>query len=46
MTHRTERRARLDDVHDLARAMPHVSTARGPAGNPVYQVGGKSFVYF
>lgn len=27
-------------------AMPHVTVAHGPAGNPVYQVGGKSFVYF
>ncbi|MEY2475349.1 MAG: hypothetical protein QOG87_664 [Actinomycetota bacterium] len=27
-------------------AMPHVTVERGPAGNPVYQVGRKSFVYF
>ncbi|MFE5287103.1 MmcQ/YjbR family DNA-binding protein [Nocardia sp. NPDC056611] len=40
------RRARLADVHDLAGAMPHVSVEHGPAGNPVYQVGRKSFVYF
>lgn len=26
--------------------MPHVTAAYGPAGNAVYQVGGKSFVYF
>jgi hypothetical protein len=26
--------------------MPHVSVITGPAGNPVYQVGGKSFVFF
>ena len=26
--------------------MPHVSVVTGPAGNPVYQVGGKSFVFF
>jgi hypothetical protein len=26
--------------------MPHVTCVRGPAGNPVYQVGGKSFVFF
>jgi len=26
--------------------MPHVSVVPGPAGNPVYQVGGKSFVFF
>ena len=34
----------MDDVHELARAMPHV-TVEG-AANPVYQVGGKSFVFF
>ena len=27
-------------------AMPHVTVDRGPGGNPVYQVGGKSFVFF
>jgi hypothetical protein len=26
--------------------MPHVTVWRGPSGNPVYQVGGKSFVFF
>ena len=26
--------------------MPHVTVVRGPGDNPVYQVGGKSFVYF
>jgi len=40
------RRARLDDVHDLALRMPHVTVVRGSQGNPVYQVGGKSFVFF
>lgn len=34
------------DIHDLALALPFVELARGPAGNPVYQVGGKSFIYF
>ena len=46
MARRTERRARLEDVHELALGMPHVTVAHGPAENPVYQVGGKSFVYF
>ncbi len=46
MTKRFERRARLDDVHDLAGAMPHVTVTHGPSGNAVYQIGGKSFVYF
>jgi hypothetical protein len=34
------------DVHDLASAMPHVTKQSGSADNPVYQVGGKSFIYF
>lgn len=38
--------ARVQDVHDLARGMPHVTVSHGPGGNPVYQVGGKSFVFF
>ncbi len=40
------RQSRIEDVHDLALAMPHVTVERGPSGNPVYQVGGKSFVFF
>jgi hypothetical protein len=40
------RRARLEDVHELALGMPHVTVVEGPGGNPVYQVGGKSFVFF
>jgi hypothetical protein len=40
------RPARVEDVHDLARGMPHVTVIVGPRGNPVYQVGGKSFVFF
>lgn len=38
--------ARLEDVHVLAAAMPHVTALEGPKGNTVYQVGGKSFVFF
>ena len=26
--------------------MPHVAVVTGPCGNPVYQVGGRSFVFF
>jgi len=33
-------------VHDLAAAMPHVRVQTGTNDNPVYQVGGKSFVFF
>ena len=40
------RRARLADVHELAMRMPHVTVGHGSGGNPVYQVGGKSFVFF
>ena len=36
----------VEDVHELARAMPHVTVVRGPKGNDVYQVGQKSFVFF
>ena len=40
------RRARVEDVHELAAGLPHVTIVRGRAGNEVYQVGGKSFVFF
>jgi hypothetical protein len=33
-------------VHEIAGAMPHVTVDRGPQGNAVYRVGGKSFVFF
>jgi len=36
----------VEDVHELALGMPHVTVQRGGSGNPVYQVGGKSFVFF
>lgn len=40
------RRARIEDVHELALGMPHVTVVHAAAGNPVYQVGRKSFVFF
>ncbi|HKN98633.1 MAG TPA: MmcQ/YjbR family DNA-binding protein [Pseudonocardiaceae bacterium] len=40
------RRARVEDVHTLALGMPHVTVVHGSQGNPVYQVGRKSFVFF
>ena len=40
------RPASVDDLHDLALAMPHVKVVAGTKGRPVYQVGGKSFVFF
>ena len=33
-------------MHELAMAMPHVTVLHGPHGNPIYQVGGRSFVFF
>jgi hypothetical protein len=41
-----ERNARVSDVHEIAASMPHVTRIEGPKGNPIYQVGGKSFVFF
>jgi hypothetical protein len=43
---RSDEPARIEDVHGLARSMPHASMTTGAGGNPVYQVGGKSFVFF
>ncbi len=40
------RRARVDDVHEIAGGLPHVTVEHGSGENPVYQVGGKSFVFF
>src|SRR5579875_2077243 len=40
------RRARVEDIHELAAAMPHSTVVHGPKGNAIYQVGGKSFVFF
>jgi hypothetical protein len=39
-------RARVEDVHELALGMPHVTVESGGSGNPVYQVGRKSFIFF
>lgn len=39
------RKARIADVHEIAASMPHV-TRYPDREDPVYQVGGKSFVYF
>jgi hypothetical protein len=33
-------------VYEIAASMPHVTRVKGPKGNPIYQVGGKSFVFF
>lgn len=43
-----ERRARVGDVHVVARGMPFVTVWEREDGTerPVYQIGGKSFVFF
>jgi hypothetical protein len=38
--------ARVEDVHELALGLPHVTVVRAARGNPVYQVGGRSFIFF
>jgi hypothetical protein len=43
---RGARPAKVDDVHRLALGMPHVTVHPGTEHKPVYQVGGKSFVFF
>ena len=43
---RGARPARVEDVHHLALGMPHVTVYPGTEHKPVYQVGGKSFVFF
>src|SRR3954464_6368432 len=39
------KRAKLEQVHELARSMPGVTVEKA-GENPVYQVGRKSFVFF
>ncbi|MEV0659941.1 MmcQ/YjbR family DNA-binding protein [Actinomadura luteofluorescens] len=41
-----DRPARVEDVHELAQGMPHVTVEYGKSGNAIYQVGRKSFVFF
>lgn len=40
------RPAGVEDVHELALAMPYVTVDYGTGDNPVYQVGRKSFIFF
>jgi hypothetical protein len=42
---RRSRPARVDDVHEIARSMPHV-TIYPDRDRAVYQVGGRSFIFF
>jgi len=42
-----DRPATEADVHEIAASLPHVTRIEGSkANNPIYQVGGKSFVFF
>jgi hypothetical protein len=43
---RAFKRASVSDVHEIAAGMPHTTRIDGPQGNAIYQVGGKSFVFF
>jgi hypothetical protein len=40
------RPASVADVHELAAAMPHVTRLDGSGSKKIYQVGGKSFIFF
>ena len=46
MADQGNRPAAVADVHALAEAMPHVTRVDGTQENPVYQVGGRSFIFF
>jgi len=46
MTQDGSRPATVADVHKAALAMPHVTIYPGSEHRPIYQVGGKSFVFF
>ncbi len=41
-----DRSASVEDVHQLALRMPHVTVSPGTEDKPVYQVGKKSFIFF
>src|SRR3569623_3595320 len=40
------RRARVEDIHELAKAMPFTTVWDESSPIPVYQVGWKSFIFF
>jgi len=47
VSHDEDRPACIQDVHELALDMPHVTVEYGKTSdNPVYQVGVKSFIFF
>jgi hypothetical protein len=40
------RRARVSDIREIAMGMPFASEERGTKGNPIFQIGRRSFVFF
>jgi hypothetical protein len=47
MSSRLDPPATVADIHSVASGMPHVTIVYGKKhDNPIYQVGGKSFVFF
>jgi hypothetical protein len=46
VSHDEDRPACVEDLHQLALDMPHVTVEYGTGDNPVYQVGRKSFIFF
>ncbi|WP_238145409.1 MmcQ/YjbR family DNA-binding protein [Antricoccus suffuscus] len=46
MAAKRDQPARVEDIAELASAMPGVAVEIGPAGNAIYQVRKKSFVFF
>jgi hypothetical protein len=46
VSHDEDRPARVEDVYELALDMPYVTNEYGTADRPIYQVGGKSFIFF
>jgi hypothetical protein len=46
MGSKDSRPASVADVHQLAAAMPHATRLDGSGNKKIYQVGGKSFIFF
>jgi len=46
VSHDEDRPARVEDVHELALDLRHVTVEYGTGDNPIYQVGRTSFVFF
>lgn len=40
------RKATVADIHEVARGLPRVTEIAGTAGRPIYQVSGRTFVFF